>query len=367
MVTPAGAGTAADAAFMRQALQLAARGRRTASPNPMVGCLIVSAGGTPVGEGYHARAGEAHAEVHALREAGPRARGATLYVTLEPCSHVGRTGPCTTAIIDAGVARVVAAMVDPDPRVSGRGLALLRAQGIDVSVGVCHDEARRLNEAFVTAVTLGRPFILLKAALSSDACVAAAPGVRTRLTSHEADLMVHETRATVDAIAVGAGTVLADDPELTARLVVRTRPLLRLVVDWRLRVPLSARLFVRRDDAPVTVVTSPEAVERAPEHAAALAGLGIDMLTVRGYDLGAMFAECGRREVRSVLVEGGVTLHRACIAAGLADRLHLFITPHRLGPRGLAWDVGPCAIDAPGRVLPVGPDVFIDTHVHRTH
>jgi diaminohydroxyphosphoribosylaminopyrimidine deaminase/5-amino-6-(5-phosphoribosylamino)uracil reductase len=272
-----------------------------------------------------------------------------------------------TAILEAGIARVVAATIDPNPQVSGRGLARLREAGVDVTWGVCHAEAERINEAFFVAVTRGRPFVLLKVATSIDARIAAAPGQRTRLTSHEADLHVHATRAEVDAIMVGADTVLADDPLLTARLVPRERPLLRIVVDWRLRVPLSARVFASREDGPVTVVTSAEAVERSAEHVGALDGLGIDTLVCRGYDLAGAFAALGRRDLRLVLVEGGASLHRACIAAGLADRLHLYVTPHVLGPSGLAWDVGPCVFGPPERVVPLGPDVFIDTHVHRTH
>jgi diaminohydroxyphosphoribosylaminopyrimidine deaminase/5-amino-6-(5-phosphoribosylamino)uracil reductase len=251
--------------------------------------------------------------------------------------------------------------------VSGRGLAVLREAGVEVSAGVCRAEAERLNEAFFTAMRLGRPFVLLKVATSSDARVAAAPGQCTHLTSPEADLHVHATRAEVDAIVVGADTVLADDPLLTARLVRRERPLVRAVVDWRLRVPLSARVLRSRAEGPVTLITSIEAAERSPDRLGALDALGIDRLVCRGYDLAGAFAALGRRDLRLVLVEGGAALHRACIAAGLADRLHLYVTPHVLGPRGLAWDVGPCVLDPPERVVPLGPDVFIDTHVHRTH
>lgn len=357
----------ADAEFMRQALAQAARGRPTTSPNPMVGCVIVTPDGVVAGRGHHVRAGEPHAEVHALRAAGPRARGATLYVTLEPCSHTGRTGPCVEPILEAGVARVVAAMADPNPMVAGRGIAWLRQRGVAVEVGLHQADAARLNEAFVTAMTRQRPFVLLKIATSIDGRIATAPGTPVRLTSHEADLWVHRTRAEVDAIAVGADTVVADDPRLTARLVHRSRPLRRVLVDWRLRVPASARVFEGAALDPVMVVTSPEAVERNPAHAAALRGLGAELSVQPAYDLPAVFASLHAREIRSVLVEGGASLHRACIAHGLADRLHLYVAPHAIGPAGLAWDVGPCCLDVPERVVPLGPDVLIDTYVHRTH
>jgi diaminohydroxyphosphoribosylaminopyrimidine deaminase/5-amino-6-(5-phosphoribosylamino)uracil reductase len=356
-----------DEEYMRQALFLAERGRPTTSPNPMVGCVVVSPEGLVVGRGYHERAGEPHAEVLALRAAGGRARGSTLYVTLEPCSHVGRTGPCVVPIVEAGVARVVAAMVDPNPIVSGRGLAFLREHGIEVGVGVCEQDASRLNETFVTAMTRSRPWVLLKIAASSDGRIAAAPGARTLLTSHPANLFVHRTRAWVDAVMAGAGTVIADDPLLTARLVRRARPLVRVVVDWRLRVPLSARVLASVAEGPVILVSTPEAVGRHPDRVAVLSARGIEVMTPPARDLSAVMTGLHARGVQSVLVEGGATLHRACLQAGLADRLHLFVTPHVLGPAGLAWDVPLPWSAAPARVVPLGPDVLIDTHVHRTH
>jgi diaminohydroxyphosphoribosylaminopyrimidine deaminase/5-amino-6-(5-phosphoribosylamino)uracil reductase len=355
-----------DAEFMRQALLLAERGRATTSPNPMVGCVIVSADGTIVGRGYHRRAGGRHAEVVALREAGERAANATLYVTLEPCCHTGRTGPCVVPITQAGVTRVVAAMADPNPQVAGNGLAYLREKGIAVDVGTCEGEARALNEAFVTAMTSKRPFVLLKIAASADARIAAALGERTPLTSAAANLFVQGTRAWVDAIMAGADTVRVDDPLLTARAVCRARPLTRVVVDWRLRVPLEARVLAGGDD-PVLVMAGDAAAASQAGHVARLRDRGVEVVVGRPHDLAAVMSALHARDIRSVLVEGGAVLHRACIAAGFADRLHLFVTPRVLGPRGVAWDVPMAWSGPPSRVVPLGPDVLIDTYVHRTH
>ena len=209
--------TAQDDAYMRQALRLAARGRGRTSPNPMVGAIVVDGRGAVVGSGYHERAGGDHAEVRALAEAGEAARGATLYCTLEPCCHHGRTGPCVERIVEAALARVVVAMPDPNPVVNGRGIAHLRGKGIAVDVGLRKREAARLNEAFVTWVSRRRPFVTMKVATSLDGCIAARPGARTALTSPAAGRAVHALRGEVDAIGVGSTTVLVDDPLLTAR------------------------------------------------------------------------------------------------------------------------------------------------------
>ena len=349
-----------DAEFMRQALLLAERGRPTASPNPVVGCVIVGADGVVAGRGYHERAGGPHAEIVALRQAGARARGATMYVTLEPCCHTGRTGPCAVAVAEAGVTRVVAAMVDPNPAVSGKGLEYLRTHGVETSAGVCEAQAASLNEPFVTSMTRGRPFVLLKIAASADARVAAAPGERTALTSAPANDVVHGLRAWVDAIAVGAGTAIADDPQLTARLVFRERPLLRVLVDWRLRVPLDARMLAGGATDPVLVVAGERAASEQVEHLATLRGRGIEVLVAAEHDLAAVMRALHARQVRSLLVEGGARLHRAFVEAGLADRLCLFVTPVLLGRGGLAWDVPVAWANPPSRVVPMGPDVMLE-------
>ena len=238
---------------MRRALAHAARGLGRTTPNPVVGCCIVTPDGVVVGDGAHERAGGPHAEVRALEEAGSHARGATLYCTLEPCVHVGRTGPCTERIIAAGVARVVAALEDPDPRVSGRGFEALRAHGIDVTVGVESERSERLNRAYLMSSRQGRPWVILKAAMSADGCVAAGPGMRTPITSGPAHRHAQLVRAQVDAVAIGSETLLVDEPLLTVREVYRARPLTRVVFDRRLRTPPSARLLSTGEAGPIMI------------------------------------------------------------------------------------------------------------------
>ncbi|MDH4064960.1 MAG: bifunctional diaminohydroxyphosphoribosylaminopyrimidine deaminase/5-amino-6-(5-phosphoribosylamino)uracil reductase RibD, partial [Acidobacteriota bacterium] len=236
-----------DADLMRRALFHAARAAGATTPNPMVGAVVLSEGGVIVGQGRHPRAGEPHAEVFALDEAGARARGGTMYVTLEPCCHYGRTAPCTKRLIASGLARIVVAMKDPNPLVNGRGIAELRAAGLQVDVGLLEPEAVRLNQAFVTVHTEGRPEVILKVAASADGRIAARRGTRTAISSEPANRRTQRLRAAVDAVAVGSGTVLVDDPLLTVRETVRTRPLVRAVFDRRLRTPPTARLLSTLD------------------------------------------------------------------------------------------------------------------------
>jgi diaminohydroxyphosphoribosylaminopyrimidine deaminase / 5-amino-6-(5-phosphoribosylamino)uracil reductase len=359
--------SAADREFMRIALARAERGRGRTSPNPAVGCVIVSPEGVIVGAGAHERAGGPHAEIVALREAGALARGSTLYCTLEPCSHMGRTGPCVVPIVERGVARVVVTVEDPNPLVAGRGLAYLRARGLEVTVGVRAEEARALNAAFFTSIVKGRPWVVLKAATSVDGYVAAAAGCRTALTSAAANRRVHALRAEIDAIAIGSGTLLADDPLLTARLVYRERPLLRIVFDTRLRTPPTAAIFKAEGSGPVLVLCSPEALLRQRLRVAALRTLGAELVPLPEHDLPAALALLHERSVRSLLVEGGPTLQRAFVAAGLVDRVELLITPHVLGSGGVRWDVPALRFVPPDFVAPLGPDVSVVTDVHRAH
>src|SRR3954469_18422446 len=247
---------------MARALALAERGRGRTSPNPMVGAVVIDRDGVVVGSGFHEAVGGPHAEVHALAEAGPRARGATLYCTLEPCCHQGRTGPCVSKIVDAGVARVVAAVEDPNPAVRGRGFAFLRERGVRVEVGLGAEQAVTLNQPFFTLMREGRPFVILKAATSTDGRIAEAPGVRTPLTSSAANRHAQRVRAEVDAIAVGSGTILIDDPELTARGAFRDRPLTRVIFDRRLRTPAQARVLSTPEAGPVIIVTTAGAAAR---------------------------------------------------------------------------------------------------------
>lgn len=353
-----------DERFMRRALFHATRGLGRTTPNPLVGAVIVSPDGVVVGQGYHERAGESHAEVVALEAAGPLARGATMYVTLEPCCHYGRTGPCTHRIITAGITRVVAAMRDPDPRVRGGGFEELRREGIVVDVGLLEDEAARLNQAFVVTNTLGRPLVVLKAATSLDARVAARPGERTAISGREAHQKTQRLRASLDAIAVGSETILVDDPLLTARGCFRERPLLRVIFDRRLRTPAAARVFSTLAHGPVVIVTGETARPDAKATALTTAGAHI----IRAASLDLALTALYTHGVTTMLVEGGPTLQRAFAAAGLVDRVHLVIAPHVLGEQGVKWlDVQTLdrASWEPIAVEPRGTDIWIEADVHR--
>jgi diaminohydroxyphosphoribosylaminopyrimidine deaminase/5-amino-6-(5-phosphoribosylamino)uracil reductase len=359
-------GGSLDERHMRRALFHAARGQGRTTPNPMVGAVVVSPDGIVVGHGWHERAGTPHAEVHALDAAGERARGATLYVTLEPCCHTGRTGPCTQRIIRAGIRRVVAAMQDPDARVSGQGSAELRAHGISVDEGVCGQEAMRLNRAFVITTTLGRPLVVLKAATSLDGCVAAARGQRTAITSPEANVTSQVLRASVDAIAIGSETALVDDPLLTTRECHRVRPLVRVVFDRRLRTPPTARLFSTLADGPVIIVT--ESRRDDASRAATLESVGAVVVEADGLRRGV--EGLLRWDVSTLLVEGGPCLQGALARIGLVDVVHLIVAPHVLGPAGVKWvgaDVLPPALLSTVAVEPRGADVWIEADVHRDH
>jgi diaminohydroxyphosphoribosylaminopyrimidine deaminase/5-amino-6-(5-phosphoribosylamino)uracil reductase len=359
-----------DSDFMSRALALAARGRGRTSPNPMVGAVVVDREGVVVGKGSHEFAGGPHAEVHALRDAGTRAEGATLYCTLEPCSHVGRTGPCAPRVADAGIARVVVATEDPNPLVSGAGLTHLRARGIHVVVGVGEEDARRLNGPFFTWIRRGRPFVTMKVALSRDGRIAAAPGVRTPLTGPAANRAIHRDRAEVDAIAVGSGTILADDPVLTARGAYRHRPLTRVVFDSRLRTPPSARLLSTLEAGPVIIISTRSAAESEPGRVAALTAAGARIQYVaEDAPLRAALEALALLEISSVIVEGGAALHRGFWDAGLVDRVQMYMTPHTLGPAGLEWL--PTSIVSGGDVVDVtaralGEDELIEAYVHRS-
>jgi diaminohydroxyphosphoribosylaminopyrimidine deaminase/5-amino-6-(5-phosphoribosylamino)uracil reductase len=353
--------------YMERALFHAARGRGRTSPNPMVGAVIASDDGVVVAHGYHARAGDAHAEVRAIEMAGSRARGATLYCTLEPCSHVGRTGPCVVRIVEAGIARVVAAVEDPNPVVRGQGFAYLRAHGVTVEVGPGAAGAALLNRPFFTLVTARRPFVIMKAAISLDGCVAAAPGERTLLTSAEANRHAQRVRAEVDAIAVGAGTIRVDDPLLTARGVCRSRPLTRVIFDRSLRVTPSARVLSTGEAGPVIIVTTAQAAADASRRKA-LEAQGAELAVVPDGSLRTALSLLGMRGIASLLLEGGVAIHRAAWDEGVVDFVRLYVTPHVLGASGVRWlspAVSTAALQA-RRVAPLGPDVLVEGYVHGT-
>jgi len=356
-----------DLDYMNRALDLAERGRGTTSPNPMVGAVIVRADGTIVGQGYHEQAGGPHAEVRALDEAGELARGASLYCTLEPCCHVGRTGPCVERITAAGITRVVAATADADERVSGRGFEHLRERGVDVSIGPGRDRALRLNRAYFTFKTRRRPFVIMKAATTLDNKIAAGAGQRTQITSEDAMRHAQSVRAEVDAIAVGSGTLLVDDPLLTVRDIHRRRPLTRVLFDRRLRTLPAARVFSTLDAGPVIIVTTPESVTLNRNKAKALEDAGATLEPIIGGALPDAFARLGARQIMSLVLEGGATMQASAWSEGLVDAVHVYVAPVTFGDAGVPW-LDPDVISIPRladrRTLALGPDVFTEGYVH---
>jgi diaminohydroxyphosphoribosylaminopyrimidine deaminase/5-amino-6-(5-phosphoribosylamino)uracil reductase len=324
-----------DARFMARAVVLARRGLGRTSPNPPVGAVVVR-DGRVVGEGWHRRTGGPHAEVVALRRAGKAARGATLYVTLEPCSHFGRTPPCVRTVIASGVARVVVAVGDPNPRVRGRGLRALRAAGIGVDVGVMAEEAGEVSAWFRHCVVHRRPYVLLKLAASLDGRIATAHGESRWVSGVTARRWVHTLRNRVDAVMVGAGTVLADDPALTCRIRGGRDPR-RVVVDGRLRVSPRATIFRRRSAAPTLVATTASA---SPRRRRALERAGAEVVVFPGRNgrlrIGAVLEALAVRGIVSVLIEGGGDLAAAALRERAIDRMLLVSAPLLLGGDGRA-------------------------------
>ncbi len=373
---------------MRRALALARRGVALAHPNPMVGAVLVR-GGRAIAEGFHTWDGVNHAETVAIARAGARARGSTLYVNLEPCSHRGRTGPCADAVIAAGIRRVVAAMPDPNPRVSGKGFRRLRRAGIEVAVGACESEAQRLNEDFARWIRSHRPLVTLKVAATLDGKISlmdpaepASGGRRPRvverwITSEISRRRVQELRHGSDAVLTGVGTVLEDDPLLTDRTGrPRRRPLLRVVLDSRLRLPLESKLVrSAADDLLVFTLRSPRS-----EPARKLAERGVEVMRVPGrdgrIDLATVLAALGRREILSLLVEAGSLVNGALLRGKFADKVLLFYSPRILGRPGM----GMALTLGPSRNLPAtltgielrrsGPDILLEgylRHVYGNH
>ena len=325
--------SADDYRWMSRAIELAERGLFTTTPNPRVGCVIVR-DGCVVGEGWHARAGEPHAEVHALAMASDAARGATAYVTLEPCAHHGRTPPCAEALVKAGVARVVTAMEDPNPLVAGRGLDILRAAGIEVTAGVQETLARELNIGFISRMSRGRPWLRLQAAATLDGKTALDNGLSQWITGDDARRDAHRWRARSCAVLTGIGTVRDDDPQLNVRAIPTERQPLRIVVDARLETPLNARLL---DGGPVLIAA---AVDN-PERVAALQRRGADVVILPNsggkVDLSALLLELGRRGINEVLAESGFKLNGSLLREGCVDELILYLAPALVGDaaRGL--------------------------------
>ena len=351
---------------MDRALFLAGRGRGRTSPNPLVGAVVVTGDGEVVGQGFHRRAGEPHAEVLALQQSGSRARGATMYCTLEPCCHVGRTGPCVTKIVEAGITRLVAAIEDPNPLVNGQGFAHLRHHGVQVEVGLNAHAALALNQPFLTLMREKRPFVILKAALSQDGCVAEAPGRRTALTSAAANRHAHALRAEVDAIAVGAGTILTDNPQLTARGAFRERPLTRVIFDRRLRTPPDAAVLSTRSLGPVIIMTSASAAEQRALREP-LEARGAEIESAPDGTVRAALDRLAARQVESLLLEGGAALHAAAWDEGVVDFVRLYMTPHIVGTGGVPFlpNRSFTSSDLIDRhVEPLGPDTLIEGYVH---
>jgi diaminohydroxyphosphoribosylaminopyrimidine deaminase/5-amino-6-(5-phosphoribosylamino)uracil reductase len=363
--------------WMARALALARRGQALASPNPMVGAVLVR-NGRVVGQGFHTYDGVRHAEIIALESARSEARGATLYINLEPCSHQGRTGPCTRALIAAGVKRVVAAMRDPNRAVAGKGFRQLRAADIEVATGVAEAEAQRLNEAFAVWITTKRPLVTLKSAMTLDSHMILPPSSNGRsrwITSEAARAEVHRMRHASDAILTGIGTVLADDPLLTDRSgLPRRRPLLRVILDSRLRLPLESQL-ARTAKGDVVVFAAAGA---SGKRARALARAGIEVLQLRCHpersegslrlDLRQVLAELGRRQILSLMLEPGPTLHQAALDSGIVDKVRLFYAPILAGLGAAERKPGPRSFAQlhnllSPRIETFGPDFAVEAYL----
>ncbi len=364
-MTTGAAWSSADHAHMAQALRLAELGLYTTTPNPRVGCVIVR-NGTVVGTGWHRRAGEAHAEIHALREAGERARGATVYVTLEPCSHHGRTPPCADALIAASVGRVVVAMADPNPLVAGQGLARLAAAGIDTACGLLESAARRLNPGFIHRMTHQRPWLRIKTATSLDGRTALANGVSQWITGNEARLDAHRLRARSCAVLTGIGTVLADNPQLTVRGIDPPRQPAKIIVDSHLRTPPDAQLL---QSGNVLIAHNGQHAERE----APLRDAGAQLLAVPGaqgrVDLPRLFGMLAQHGYNEITAEAGSTLNGALIAARLADEWIGYFAPMLLGNQAQGLFALPSLVglaDATrlhiGEIVRIGQDWRLTAH-----
>ena len=367
--------TERDVKYMRQATVLAARAEGRTSPNPMVGAVVVR-GDKVVSKGYHRRVGTDHGEIVALKAAGNKARGAELFVNLEPCCHQGRTGPCTEAIIKAGIKRVVVGMKDPNPLVNGKGIRRLRRGGIEVVSGVLEAKCRELNAAFICYITQGRPLVTFKSAVTLDGKVATRGGHSRWVTGRESKLAGHRMRNTLDAIAVGVGTVLGDDPTLTCRDIRGGRDPVRVVVDSRARTPTNAKVVqaLRDSNAPTLIFTTRRAKKGQVE---LLEGAGATVIRVAAevgqVDVSAVLEELARRELTTLMLEGGPRLAGAFWQKGLVDRVVAFVAPKVLGdPRGMSMVAGPgveLMSDATElqdvKVRRMGADVMISGKVQR--
>ncbi len=367
-------------AFMNRALNLAERGKGHTSPNPLVGAVIVNAGKV-VGEGYHQKAGGPHAEVHALRVAGDKAKNGILYVNLEPCCHWGRTPPCTDALIKAGIAHVYIAHIDPNPKVARKGVKQLEEAGIKVDIGVCEEAAEKLNEIYIKHVKTGYPFIILKMAMSLDGKIATVTGESQWITSDASRERAHEIRNEVDAILVGIGTLLSDNPALTTRLPnTQGKDATRVVLDSHARTPTSAKIFNTDSEAGVIVVVTPEA---SAENIAILEKSGAEVIVTPAKEgrvcFKTLMKTLGERSITSVLVEGGGKVNASALASGVVDKVMCFVAPKFIGgnqaPGVLDGEGIARLADAPElerlTITEVGCDLLIEgyfaNHVYRNN
>lgn len=345
----------ADEKYMWLALDLAVQGLGRTSPNPMVGAIIVK-DGEIIGTGYHQRAGAPHAEINALNSAGERARGAVLYVTLEPCSHFGRTAPCTEQIISAGIKKVVVSVVDPNPLMNGKGIKALEDAGIKVKVGVLEEKARRINEVFFKYITTGLPFITLKTAMSLDGKIATHKGFSRWISSEKSREYVHRLRNQVDAVMVGIGTILTDNPRLNTRIEGDddVKNPIRVIVDSHARLPQDSGVIKKIGDSPVILATT----EQAPsEKLESLSRLGVEICKVQSrdgrVDLKELIKILGERQITHLLVEGGSTLNYQLLEDGLIDKVFFFIAPKLIGGAGAPTPVGGAGVEFMEDVYPI--------------
>lgn len=358
-----------DEKYMEQALCIAQYAAGRTSPNPMVGAVIVR-DGRVVGQGWHRQAGTPHAEVHALRQAGELAHGATMYVTLEPCSHHGRTGPCTEAVIDAGIKKVIVSMTDPNPLVAGQGIARLRDAGIEVIEGVMAAEAAKMNEVFIKWISTKKPFVVLKSAMSLDGKIAAHTGHSQWITGSKAREVVHQLRDRYDGILVGIGTVLADNPSLTTRLEIPGKNPLRIIVDSKARIPLDAEVIT--DGLPTVIAVTSEASQGKLD---SLRACGITIITTEAkggrVDLQQLFNILGEQGITSILVEGGASINASVIDENLVDKIKWFIAPKIIGGEsapgpvggiGIA-DVNHAALFEEIKMESIGEDILISAYL----
>jgi diaminohydroxyphosphoribosylaminopyrimidine deaminase/5-amino-6-(5-phosphoribosylamino)uracil reductase len=358
--------------YMERALELAERGRGYVSPNPMVGAVIVK-DGRVIGEGYHRRFGQAHAEIEALRAATDDVRGATMYVTLEPCCHFGKTPPCTKATIDAGIGKVVMAMEDPNPQVGGKGRVELMEAGIEVESGLLEDRAKKLNESFVKFATTGLPFVIAKAAMTLDGKIASRTGHSQWITGEQARERVHLLRAGVDAVMVGSGTAEVDDPRLTTRTASGNgRDAVRIIVDGDAKTSPDRQMFSLQSTAPTLVAVKTTA---ATERKSALAAAGAELLEIEPkdgkVDLKALAKNLAERNIASVMIEGGGGLLAAAFEAGIVDKALFFVAPKIVGGEDAPTPVGGLGVETVDEAIrlrdlsveKIGDDLLIEGYV----